>query len=234
MRRPFGSTSATAFLTTKPLTRRKPGGHVNKVLLFLAALLIGLSVGKIRGGRVLTLGDMKLRARTVVLAAIAVQVLLGIMSSRTQPPLALRICLVLLSELAVGYFLVRNMPGRPYAFRVALVITALGWLSNIVIIALIGRMPVSADALHAAGMSTIGVSVGHLGKHELANPHSPFHDLLWMGDSIGIRYVAEVISPGDVLMSLGLALLIYLGMQGDYRSVTHSQQRWDGQAPGLS
>jgi len=93
---------------------------------------------------------------------------------------------------------------------------ALGFaLNTLAILAYGGQMPVTAEALRAAG---IGRAIPVLarrgdGLHVLARPGDP---LRWIGDTLPLRY--QVISVGDLLIAVGIAWATYeLGRQGQRR-----------------
>jgi hypothetical protein len=94
----------------------------------------------------------------------------------------------------------------------------LGLASNLAVIGVNGGMPVSAEALETAGASAEGlVGTGTL-KHHLMTPSD---DLTPLGDVIGIPPpISAVISIGDVLLYVGVAILVVavmLGRSGENR-----------------
>jgi Na+/H+-dicarboxylate symporter len=75
-------------------------------------------------------------------------------------------------------------------------------------------MPVSESALERAGLArSTSVVHGHLAKHVQMN-----HDttLRFLGDVIPLSWFRSVVSPGDVLMAIGISLLVAAAM----RSIT--------------
>lgn len=112
----------------------------------------------------------------------------------------------------LGYGLYRNLHLRSLWLIVA------GFASNTLMILLYGgQMPVTAGAMKAAGLGRFIPLVARRGDglHVLARPNDP---LWWLGDAIPLRY--QVISVGDLLITLGLALAVLeLGLRAKARRI---------------
>jgi hypothetical protein len=83
-------------------------------------------------------------------------------------------------------------------------VTAGGLLNLVVIVANLGRMPVAADL---AGPL---LGRGHIGQYTLMGPDT---HLNFLGDWIYIRPIPEAYSPGDLLIALGIALVVFLAVR---------------------
>ena len=169
------------------------------MLLALVVLLLALVVGWAGGGRLWALGQLELRSRRLVVAAVVVQAA-GAVAGGSAYPAGLAA-----SALLVGAFLVRNRGVRGTG------LVALGLVSNAVVVGLNGAMPVSGDAAGRAGVSTQAIVSGEDARHSLAGPTTR---LLPLGDVIPVLLPLhpEVVSPGDVLVMAGLGQLVTAGM----------------------
>ncbi|MBW3641318.1 MAG: DUF5317 domain-containing protein, partial [Actinobacteria bacterium] len=86
-------------------------------------------------------------------------------------------------------------------------------------------MPVSLEALDSSGGRTgVTVDQGHLGKHVEASRRTT---LAWLGDVIPAPWLDSVISIGDVVMSVGVAI----GVSGSMR---RPPTRPGGGPPGMT
>ena len=165
--------------------------------LVLAVLAVGVVLGWLAGGSVSRLGDLPLRSRRLVVAALLTQ-LAGALLGGPLYPVGL-----LVSAGLVMAFLTRNrrLAGAP--------LVALGLLLNALVVGGNGAMPVSVTAAARAGVPLTGLVDGP--RHELADPRTR---LSWLGDVVPVPLPvrAEVVSPGDVLVAAGLAQLVVAGM----------------------
>ncbi len=179
------------------------------MILFPASIFAGVLVGYANGGRLRLLAQVRLRAGWVVGTAVAIQIALGALSRHQLLGAPFRVPLVLVSDLLVGAWVARNLATRSRSEQAALCTNGIGWLANLVPIAVYGAMPVSALALRQAGLSGLDVARGHLGKHMLAT-HSASVAAPWpaLDDWIPLHVLAIVVSPGDLVMALGLAATV--------------------------
>lgn len=171
------------------------------MVLFALAVLGGLAVGFLRGGRPRQLHLLHLRAVPLVWAALAVQVGLGLGSS--PPPEALRDVVIVASYALVGLWLALNARCQPGGLGAAFAVLGLGWLLNVVPMALNGGMPVSSSALRAVGAGDEVVDEGNLWKHVPATAET---DAAWLGDVLPVPPAGAVISTGDIALLLGAAV----------------------------
>jgi Family of unknown function (DUF5317) len=169
----------------------------------LYAVVIGLALGFLLGGRISNLGRLELRWAPLAVAGLVAQVVLF------AEPIAVRIGdlgspFYVASSVAVLVVLLRNLsiPG--------LKVVAVGAVSNLVaIVANGGSMPASADALNALGKS---VGAAYSNSVEAADPVLPgLTDIYALP---GWLPFANVFSIGDVLIGAGIALTLTLAMRG--------------------
>lgn len=167
--------------------------------LVVAVLLAALVLGWLAGGSLDRLGDVGLRSRRLVVAALLIQ-LVGVVVGGPFYPAGLVLSLGL-----VSWFLAKNRGIRGTG------LVALGLLANAVVVAANGAMPVSEAAVARAGVSTQDLLTGADTRHLLAGEATR---LPWLADVIPVALPLrpEVVSPGDVLVAAGLAQLVLLGM----------------------
>ena len=122
-----------------------------------------------------------------------------------QPLLDAGATLVLLlgSMALVALFLLFNLrlPGTGLA--------AVGLALNVLVIAANGAMPVHAPSADEAGVP-ISFAEGGV-KHEVMDGSTR---LPWLGDAIPLAPLRTVLSLGDVLLALGIALFVYRATRG--------------------
>jgi len=88
-------------------------------------------------------------------------------------------------------------------------LAAAGLALNVVVIAANGAMPVHAPSADEAGVP-ISFAEGGV-KHEVMDGSTR---LPWLGDAIPLAPLETVLSLGDVLLALGLALFVYRATRG--------------------
>jgi hypothetical protein len=174
------------------------------MLILPVGVLSGLALGRMRGGRLGGLAELRFRSLAVLWLAVAIQLGLGVV------PAAGRQVAVELSYALVGAWLVLNARPGDGAVRAGMALLALGWLLNMVPITLNGGMPVSRQALWEVGApASTAVAEGHLFKHLPADRRTAAPAL---GDVIPVPAAASVISIGDVVMLVGVAGVLAAGM----------------------
>ena len=179
-------------------------------MLYLVALLVGLVIGFLRGGRLSHLTGLRLRWLWIIPVALAIQLMIFPLFSRTPLLPYATVPLHVLSYVLAGVWLIANLREPP------LVVMVSGALSNFVTVAVNGgRMPASETALRAAGWSETAdllVSQGDYGNVVLMGETTRLN---WLGDYLYLpEWVpfAVAFSIGDVLIMVGLAWLIARGM----------------------
>ena len=170
-------------------------------MFLLYALVIGMGLGLLLGGRLGRLGDMQLRWPGVALGGLLVQMVLfapgvGDRLGATAPLVYIG------STLAVLVFVLRNINVTGFA------IVALGAACNLAaIIANGGYMPVSAAALRVFGDEP---AAGYSNSRQIADPAlAPLTDIFALPPWLPF---ANVFSVGDVLIGVGVAVAIVAAM----------------------
>lgn len=169
------------------------------MLLAAIVVLIALVLGYALGGRLGQLGEIRLQLRILVVIALLVQLggtVLGGPAYRWG---------LAASALLVGAFLLLNRGVHGTG------LVALGVLANALVVGANAAMPVSAEALGRAGISTQSLLLGTDPRHELIDGRTR---LRWLGDVVPVLVPGRphVASPGDLLILAGLAELIVVGM----------------------
>jgi Family of unknown function (DUF5317) len=180
---------------------------VGYLALLLLPLFLGVAAGYAAGGRLVVLASVRLRAVWLLWMAVLVQ--LGQYQARpVREWIEDRLHLPLLAVVfaLVGAWLAVNLPHTSAPTRVAMVIILLGAALNGAAIMANGRMPYSPPAAAAVGLPARVTTP----KNEPAGPDTR---LAWAGDVIPVPHVRRVLSPGDVLIGLGAAVLIAIAMR---------------------
>jgi uncharacterized protein DUF5317 len=172
--------------------------------LLFCAVVIALLVGWLTGGRLGGLANVPLRGWPLMIgAAVAsgVGVVVGDAADGTVAVVATVAAAALLIVLVVRNAAVEGIP-----------LLAAGLLLNAIVVGANGAMPVSLDAAAAAGVATGPFATGDDARHVLAGPTTRLDRL---GDVIAVPlpHYPEVVSPGDVLVVAGVALLVVAGMR---------------------
>lgn len=165
------------------------------VVLIVAGLAVAIAV--VRGGSLEALAATRFRWTSLLVTALIVQVVFDIWSPAGVSESS-ALALLLTTNLGVVAFLVlnRSLPGMLAA--------GVGLALNVVVIAANGGMPVSQQAVRAAGVEAEG---GELGlKHEVIDDDTKLRPL---ADVIVVPLVNEVLSVGDLVLAAGIAHLVY-------------------------
>jgi hypothetical protein len=171
-------------------------------MFILYAIVLGLLLGRLLGGRLDGLAGLSFRWVGVAIAGLAVQVVLFSApvgrEVRDIGPL-----LYAASTGAVLVFVLVNLRIRGMA------VVALGaGLNLLAILANGGTMPASRAALATAGLGSSG---GYANSREIASPVlGPLGDVFALPASVPL---ANVFSVGDVLIALGIILVIVAAMR---------------------
>ncbi len=175
------------------------------MLFWLAVSLgFGLVIGRLVGGRYGALAGWRPRGLGWAAIALGAQLALPAFPRHARSPV------LLISLVPLSVWFVVNAQRRDGATG-GLALFASGAAMNSVAMALNGSMPVSRAALHAAGLpATIAISLGYHAKHYVSDSSTR---LLWLGDNIPLRPLHAVISPGDIVMLVGLAAIVALAMR---------------------
>lgn len=171
-------------------------------MLWLAIVIfVSLAIAVLRGGRLVNLGDIELRAWWLLFIALALQ-----FGTRLLPDDESRawigVTMVLFSYVLLMIMVVlnRSKPGMGIA--------GLGVLMNFIVIAANGGMPVLAGAAEvASGFSVSLPDLSGTFKHVALDDASR---LTFLADVIPLRFlgVGEVVSLGDIFLALGLGVFL--------------------------
>lgn len=163
----------------------------------LLVAIVTVVVALLQGGSLERLAATKFRATPLLLFGLALQIVFGFWSPSWMTDAA-GLTVLLVSNLFVLAWLIvnRTLPG--------LLIAAVGLLMNLTVITANGAMPVSADAVRAAGGDASEIQEGAL-KHQEMNDDTR---LGFLGDIIPLPALG-IWSAGDVVLAVGLALLAY-------------------------
>lgn len=169
-------------------------------MLWLAIVLfLALAIAMLRGGRLVNLGDIELRAWWLLFIAFGLQAATGFLSEDAET-LGLVLVLASFVLLMVLVTLNRAKPG--------MWIAGLGVLMNFTVIALNGGMPVLAGAAEVASAFTVtDPDLSGSFKHVLLDESSR---LTFFADVIPLRLagIGEVISIGDIFLAVGLGAFL--------------------------
>lgn len=171
-------------------------------MLWLAIVLFfALAISMLRGGRLVNLGDIELRAWWLLIIAFGLQAGTNLLPEETWSETAgLVMILGSFALLMVLVMLNRSSPG--------MWIAGLGVLMNFTVIALNGGMPVLPGAAEVASGFT--VSQPDLSGSYKHIPLDATSSLTFLADVIPLRIgnLGEVISLGDIFLALGLGAFL--------------------------
>ena len=166
--------------------------------MFIAvAIAAGVVIGLVRGGRLANLGDAAFRLWPLLIVGIAVQGAAAFTGDR-----GVGVALILLSYVLLIAFCGLNL--RHAGMGVVLVGIAL----NLVVMGLNGGMPVRRDAIVAAGITSSFDEVEGLDFGTKRHLETDADRLVVLGDIIPVPVAGEVLSFGDLAMSVGIAAVL--------------------------
>ncbi len=193
-------------------------------MLWLAIVIFAaLAIAVLRGGRLVNLGDIELKAWWLLFLALILQI-----GTRFLPKeewaegVGVAMVLISFALLMVMVILNRSKPG--------MWIVGLGVLMNFVVIAINGGMPVLAGAAEvASGFTVTNPDFSGTFKHVALDETSK---LTFFADVIPIRLasIGEVISLGDVFLALGLGVFLEYELRRPRRYFKHGAQAEPGSA----
>ena len=181
-------------------------------MIFLYALLIGLVIGILRGGRISRLPSLNLRALWLIPTALVIQLLIFPLFTREPIFPYATTPLHIVSYVLVFIWLVSNLRVVP------LIPIGSGAIANFLVIAVNGGyMPSSITALRRAGLN---VTAEHLLQA------STYGNVIRMGTETRLNVLgdwlylphwipsATAFSIGDLLIIIGIVWLVARGMKG--------------------
>ena len=179
--------------------------------MFIAvAIVVGVLVGLLRGGRFGNLGEAAFRLWPLLVLGVVVQGAAAFIGDGAVP-------VILLSYALLIAFCAANLT------HAGMGVVLVGIVLNLVVIGVNGGMPVRQEAIVAAGIAT------HEEVPELefgAKRHLETDDdrLTWLGDIVPVPVAAEVLSFGDLAMSVGVSAVLANLLRPRQR------QSWEGSA----
>lgn len=175
--------------------------EVDVALVLLIVAGAGV-IAALTGGSWLGFTELRLRAKPVVVGAVAAQVVGALLADHTGRTWCYSAGLAVSAACAL-VFCIANI-------RVAgIPLVALGLVLNAVVVARNGAMPVSIFSAHRAGVSILSIATGNDPRHTIAGIGSVWRSL---GDIIPVPLplVPQVVSPGDMLVAAGLGEFVVM------------------------
>jgi hypothetical protein len=170
------------------------------VALVLLALAGGVMVGFARGGGLAGIFQLPLRRHRLLLTALGLYVL-GVLGGWAWEPLLSILAALAWLTIALYAWVNRRVHGAA--------LVAAGLAANGLVLLLNGAVPVSHSAATDAGVDP--AAVVDTAGHEVSGPDTL---LPWLGKTVPVAFPPhpEVVSPGDVAVAAGLAVMVGLGM----------------------
>jgi hypothetical protein len=159
------------------------------------AVVVGLAIGLLTGGKLECLGERRFRLTGLLAGGLVVQVLSGRFSG------SFAVAVVIVSYLLLIAFCAANLR------LVGMAVVLIGLALNFTTIAVNGGMPVRRSAVVAAGIAEWD-ELDDLEIHEKRHLERPDDDLMAISDIIPVPLFGEVLSFGDLIMSVGVADVI--------------------------
>lgn len=174
----------------------------------LALVTVGIAVilSLLRGGSLRRLSDGRLRWTWLLFVGVALQVTVDAAAGRELVGGGVAYAGVAASQIAVLVWVLANR------WRPGMALVGLGLILNAVVIGANGAMPVDPEAMRHLGVEGLGVAPG---KHELLTAGTR---LPWLADIVPIAPIRTIVSVGDLVLALGVALLVHHLMSPGSRS----------------
>ena len=182
--------------------------------MFIAvAIVVGLAVGMLRGGRFGNLGDAAFRLWPLLVLGIVVQGAAAFSGGGA-------VAVILVSYVLLLVFCAVNLS------HAGMGVVLIGIALNLVVIAVNGGMPVRQEAIVAAGIAD-HEEVPSLDFGTKRHLERDDDRLTLLGDIVPVPGIGEVLSFGDLAMSVGVAAVL--------ANLVRSRQRqsWEGSAPAV-
>ncbi len=162
------------------------------VILFL---FLSVFFGLLRGGKIERLLSLEIAYWWLMVVALLLQALLAYTPRQFNFPM------LILSYLLLIFALSRNKAS------LGIVIIAVGVFLNFAVIALNHGMPVALETARRIGFrgSRLDLAQARDGIHVLLTKQSL---LPWLGDVIPVAWLRTMLSPGDILLNLGVFFVI--------------------------
>jgi hypothetical protein len=166
--------------------------------VFIAvAIVAGVLIGLLRGGRIANLADAAFRLWPLLVIGIVVQ---G--AAAFTGDAGIGVTLILVSYVLLLGFCVLNLG------HAGMGVVFVGIALNLVVMGLNGGMPVRRDAIVAAGITSSVSDVDTLDFGTKRHLETRDDRLPVLGDIIPVPVAGEVLSFGDLAMSVGVAAVL--------------------------
>lgn len=168
--------------------------------LVLLVMILAVPVALATGGRCSGLSRARYKGLWWLAAAAVAQLVGAVLGGAAYP-----VCLVVSAAL-MAVFLGGNL------HRPGVALLALGFTANALVVLLNGAMPVSLQSLHRAGVDRSEAELAVDPRHELTVDGTL---LPWLGDivPVAIPGAGQVVSPGDLMVAAGAALMLFSAMR---------------------
>jgi len=180
-------------------------------MLYLAGIVLGLAAGFAAGGRLRWLAaNVRFPWVWLLYAAVLAQVGAGFTPAEWLAREA-KFWIVVGSYGVLIVWLGSVAAAHRSWIRIAFALVAVGTALNLVAIAPNRGIPVSREALRAARAPIPSGEENRFAlKHVFASDRTVLN---WLGDTIPVRPIRDVISIGDIVLGAGIALVIAAGMR---------------------
>lgn len=165
------------------------------MLFTVVAVVVGIALGLLTGGRLHHLGERSFHAVPLLAGGVGLQLLSGFLAD-------IGVALVLLSYVLLLAFCALNLR------LVGMGVVLAGLALNSLVIAVNGGMPVRRSAVVAAGIANADdiPEIRLKGKRHFEDDDDR---LMFLADIIPVPVLQEVLSIGDVAMSVGVADVLF-------------------------
>ncbi|NLY19998.1 MAG: DUF5317 domain-containing protein [Tissierellia bacterium] len=181
--------------------------------MFIEAIVLGVILGYLRGGKINNLNRIELRFPVALIATFIIEIILRLYSVNFNNSIANLIFDNYMYIHIVFYIIVIAILTANDKLKYMKIIQG-GYILNLLPMMFNGgKMPISESALIRVGQSDMisFLKEGLIPTHQLIDSSTRFWQL---SDFIPMKYpIAKVISPGDIVLSLGLILFIYHNMK---------------------
>ena len=183
--------------------------------MFIAvAIVVGVAVGMARGGRFSNVGDAAFRLWPLLVLGVVVQGAAAFTGEGAVP-------VIVVSYVLLLAFCAANLT------HAGMGVVFVGIALNLLVIGVNGGMPVRREAIVAAGIVS-HAEVDDLDFGEKRHLEDEDDRLTFLGDIVPVPGAAEVLSFGDLVMSVGVAAVLANLLRRPRRD---QRQSWEGSAP---
>lgn len=187
--------------------------HTIMTPILLAAAVVALAIGLLAGGSLDNLFSIRFRAVPALMLILFVRIDLFLVSHVVDSPSLTWIYIV--TFIAVGLWIAYNAVSQVHrGLQVALAVIAVGWFLNVAVILVNGGMPVLAHT-DDPGQAAAEAMTEHVESYRTVELTDDTR-LPWLSDVIEVPsttqiFTPQIISAGDALITLGIAVLIGAG-----------------------